>query len=206
MAQITITEGLSKLKNLDSRINKEISNSTFFAVFQTGKVPNGYKTVEDFQTKSKAYLQSVTDLIEQRNKIKSAIVASNAVTEITVANKQYTVAGVIERKQSIEFQRQLLQTITNQFTTASRDFDRKSAEIQTKLDNLIEASLGKDAKSNPDDIKSITDNYMGKNGMVLCDPIGAKDIMAKMSNDINDFMTNVDVALSISNATTMIEI
>ena len=48
------------------------------------------------------------DLISRRNKIKSAIIMSNAKTVVEVAGKQMTVAEAIDKKSSIEYEKELL--------------------------------------------------------------------------------------------------
>lgn len=206
MAQITITEGLSVLKNITARIEKEIKNANLCQVYLTGKAPGGFKTVDEFTAAAKASAQSINDLLTRRDKIKAAIVASNAVTNVTIAGKPYTVAAAIERKTSVEFQREFLKTLSAQFVTSCRQLEMKNSEVRQRLDNLLEQNFGKDRKADNSAVQTITDDFMARNEYKLADPLDAKVLMEKLSLEISDFLTNVDVALSVSNATTFIEV
>lgn len=208
MAQeITITEGLSILKNVDARIQKEISNAKFITTYQVGKAPVGFKTVDDFVSKAKSAYQSINDLIVRRDKIKGAIVASNAVTKVTVAGVEYTVAAAIERKSSIKFRQNLLQTLVGQTSAALRQYEQEARQVQARLDSLLEQNFGKDSvKSNAADVEAISKGFMDRNEVKVSDPLDSKIKIDSLSREIDDFLTNVDVALSVSNATTKITI
>lgn len=204
--KITITEALSKLKILNSRINNEIKTQTPIVTLQVGKVPSGYSSVEDFNKKVKASYQSITDLIKQRNSIKSAIVKSNALTEVKIGNILYTVASAIERKNSIEYEKQLLSVYTNTYNRAIQQLDNQNKLAQDKLDALITATFGKDSKVDPDNIKSISEQFWKQNEFKLCDPLKLSELIQTMNNNIEEFMSDVDVQLTISNSTQFIEI
>jgi hypothetical protein len=206
MAKITITEGLAVLKNINARISKETSNSVFIASHTIGKTPVGYANLEDFNSKAKASLQSVKALIDRRNKIKAAIVASNAVTSVAIGKKTYTVAGAIERKTGVALEKELLQKMVQQFSACAQTADRANKQAQDRLDVLIQNTFGKDAKVSPDEIKSLTDSFMSKNETLIADPIGLRDECDKLNQELNDFLTEVDVKLSISNSTSFIEV
>ena len=75
-----------------------------------GQVPTGYKSREDYQTKARASLQKVDALIARRRVIKRAIVLSNAVVTVTVANEEMTVAEAIEMKNFIAYYEEVLST------------------------------------------------------------------------------------------------
>jgi hypothetical protein len=204
--QITITEGLVNLKTISARIEKEITATTFSIASQKGKQISGFKSVDDFVLKAKAQYQSIVDLINRRNKIKSAIVESNALTKVIIGGTEYTVAGAIERKASVAFEQMLINTLTQQFNKATMLADRANNDAQTRLDNLINTTFGKDSKVDASQQKSISDSFCEQNLSMVRDPLDTIEIVAKMSNDVENFLANVDVALSISNSTHFIEV
>ena len=57
-------------------------------------------------------------MIKRRNQIKSAIIASNAVTMVEVAGVRMTVAEAIDKKSSIGYEKELLARLSEQFTDA----------------------------------------------------------------------------------------
>lgn len=202
----TITECLVELKTLSARIDKEINSTYFVTTFTGGNAPTGFKSIEDFEAKTKASFEKITDLISYRNKIKTLIVESNANTKVVIAGKEYTVAAAIERKSSIEFDKRLLYKIHSQTDMCYAVISNNNKQAQLRLDNLLNTSMGKDVKSDANDIKTITDNFMAKNETKLLDPINVGTISQKLSKEIEDFLSAVDVALSISNAITYVEI
>ena len=105
MRKITITEGLVELKLLDSRIRKATVKDWAIGVYSKDVTQENKKKFEEV---TKANYQSIKDLINERAKIKSAIVKSNAKTQVKVGEKKMTVAEAIERKSSIDYEKDLL--------------------------------------------------------------------------------------------------
>lgn len=85
---MTIHRALAELKLIDSKIEKAISIIEPTGVMQTNKLVNNFYKKEDFEKEAKAKYQSVIDLIERKNKIKSAIVIANGITEVEILGKK----------------------------------------------------------------------------------------------------------------------
>jgi hypothetical protein len=205
--EITVCEALKELKTLDARINKTTKDALFITVSVGGKLPVGQKSETDFETKAKGSLQSIRDLIAQRNEIKASIVASNAVTNVTVGNIQYTVAGVIERKKSIEYEKELVKAFGLQLLKALREIENTNARASQVLDGHISTILGKDAKEKGGkEVDDFTAQFMARNEAKVVDPINVKEELDKLDASVREFEANVDTALSISNATTKITV
>jgi len=204
---ITICEALKELKTLDARIQKQTSDATFTSFIVAGKLPVGQGTEDQFRAKSTGALKSITDLIARRNAIKTAIVASNAVTSVIIGGITYTVAGAIERKASIQYEQKLVKYMGIQLLKTLREIENINTQAQRNLDSHITTILGKDAKDKGgDEVESFTKNYLAKNEAKIVDPINAKDEIDALEAKIESFLANVDTQLSISNATTTVEI
>lgn len=208
MRKISITEALNELKLYDSKINKAITNAKLVGATKKSSDKIGVVKKEEFIERAKASYQSVTDLIANRNALKSAIVKSNAVTEVTINGKTMTVAEAIERKNSIEYDEQLLNTMKAQYVNATSSVDKENKKVDTKVDELISTLVGKDTdkKIDKDAVEAIEKPYREKNEFELIDPIGIFDEMLKLEADIDGFQSNCDTSLVLSNATTFIEI
>lgn len=203
----TITASLKELKTLDKRIRDNISASCFCAVKTGDKMPVGFLPEEEFKVKAKTTLQSITDLISRRDIIKSKIVESNAKTNVTINNIVYTVAGAIERKKSIEYAKLLVSTIGLQILNTVRQAENINLNVQRLLDQHISTMLGKEAKDKGgQDVEDMTTSYLKRNSASIIDPIDAKATLSALEEDINNFIADVDVALSVSNAITTITI
>ena len=86
--KISVTEGLRELKLYDAKINKAINSVQF-----VGATKKSLDTVGDikrdvFCSNAKAGYQSVKDLIANRQKLKEAIVQSNAQTIVEIGGEK----------------------------------------------------------------------------------------------------------------------
>ena len=205
MPAITITEALVELKLLANRITKETGSGNFITSYKIGNAPAGYSSVEAFEAKAKSSYQSILGLIERRNKIKAAIVASNATVSVTIATRTYTVAEAIERKNSIAYEQALLSTLARQCMNIGQTAERANQQAQQKLDQMLETSLGKE-KSNPESIKPISDNFWSVNLTNISDPLSLLEKIESLRNSIDSFLAEVDTRLTISNSTTTVEV
>ena len=203
---MTITEGLVELKLLSSKINKAINSAMFIGVINNDKLGTSVET--DFVKNAKSAYQSITDLIARRDLIKSAIVKANATTTLTVGGKTMTIAEAIEKKDSIAAQKKLLEEMRENYKVAKNTYEMQTQRAQSRLDNLLSnlVTSGKESGDMADTIKQVTDSFMAKNGSTLLDPIEIENKILSLEAQIDNFEATVDVALSIANARTEIEI
>ena len=208
MRKISITEALNELKLYDSKINKAIANAKLASAAKKSSDKVGVVKKDEFEERAKASYQSVTDLIANRNVLKSAIVKSNAVTEVTINGKTMTVAEAIERKNSIDYDVTLLNEMKKQYVTATDTVNKENKKVDNKVDELLSTLIGKDSdkKISREDQEAIERPYREKNEYEFIDPIGIYNKMLELEADIDGFNSEVDTRLVLSNATTFIEI
>ncbi len=204
--ELTITRGLAELKLLDARIRKTINEAGFIGVVVGDKTVRGYTTNEEFVRKAEASLQSARDLTRRRNAIKAAIVVSNATTHVTIAGKRMTVAEAIERKNSIAYEEALLGQMRMQYTAAVAEMEHKNTETRARLDRLLEANFGKDAKAKDSEYDAIAKPFMAQNEAKLLDPLKLKSVIDQLYDEIEGFKSEVDFVLAESNTLTKITI
>lgn len=210
MSIYSIHRGLGELKLLDSKINKATVSSTKYVGYKKNSADGENATLlteEKFEAMVKSNLDSVMALIERRKEIKEAIVNSNARTEVTIGKKKYTVASAIERKSSIQYEKNLLMTLKRQYEEAVSQVTLKNDSMEMKLDIQVSQMLGgeKNAKNN-DNIANFSEMYRNQNGWKVCDPLNISNVIKVMEREIEEFETEVDYVLSTSNAITEIEI
>ena len=207
MEKMLVTQALNELNLLDSRIQRETNVAKFIAAAKTNEkkvTPN--VTKEEFSTRAFASYQSIMDLIKRRDAIKKAIVASNAVTEVTINGETMTVASAIELKTSIEYENKLLITMKNQLERAKSDVAMQNIRLEEKIDNFISQNIsGKEAKAKKDDYAALVDPIRTAGEYSLVDPLRIEDKIRVLEERIEGFRANVDSALQISNCTTVIE-
>ncbi len=204
MTQISITRALAEIKSLNDRIEKATRQSVFATVTVGGKTTNG----SDLQTTTntlKANLQSVQDLIARRQAVKAAIIRSNAVTSVTINGVELTVAEAIERKGSIDKERALMSVLQQQLGQVRSVVERNNAQMQQRIDTMIQTAVGKERKATEDELEAISKPYTASNITTPLDPNGLEKVILDMEAAINGFLFEVDFVLSESNAKTLIE-
>lgn len=201
MNPITITRALVELKTLDDRINKTTERATFIRV----NYPDKQQT-ENFGKLAQENLQSIRDLIKYRAALKGAIVKSNAETVVNIAGREYTVAEAIERKTSINYEKTLLEKLRNQYRTTIAECDNHNRNAEARLDRMLTAEIGKDKRTDPEIVKSLTEGYRKANLATMDDPLNLQVLIAKMEEDMAAFQAEVDITLSESNSRTMVSV
>lgn len=203
--EISITRALTELKTLDGRITKAI-NKPFVHSKVGNRVSGTNKTEAEIIQEVKQDFQSYRDLIERRNKLKCAIVKSNAITMVEVGDKVMTVAEAIERKTSVQMEESMLNQLKGQYSRMYSSVEQHNTQVNNKLAELIQVNLSKDRKVSEDDYKLIAKPFLEQNEASLIDPLGISALINTMEKDIEDFKMNVDFALSEVNALTKITI
>lgn len=194
-ATMLITQALNELKLLDKKISKKTSQVAFVGVQVSGTARQGFDA-----DKAKAELQSLTDMIARRETIRGLINASNFKTKVTIAGKKYTVAEAITTKDTMKYKAELLRYLTRSYSGAVNTVDAINDEVKRELDNQLKGVEDK-AK-----IKTFSDGYLELHTASLADPINASATIDALTDEIDDFMNEVDYVLSTSNATTSIEV
>ena len=174
-----VTQALNELKTLDGRITKAINDGIFVAGAKASDknvLPGMSK--EDFNTDAVASKKSVDDLIKWREKVKAAVVASNAVT--FVADLNMTGQNNVRVEQAVK---DLVNTAYA--SGGSKDKSKSYSE---------------------DDYNAIAVPYKKAHEWELIDPLDIKKTIDALEEEIRDFESKVDSALQISNCTTTITI
>ena len=170
------------------------------------KYKNTRYTEEDFKQAATADFQSANDLMARRDKIKNAIVLSNATTLVEIAGTKMTVSQAIEFKNTIAYKMDMLALLKRQRQMVIVEVDAHRQRVQTKVDDNVKIICGKDGKPDAAMIKTVTDGIMAGDPIDVYDPLNLDKVIKQMETEIEDFRANVDFVLSESNATTLIEV
>lgn len=211
--KMTVHKALAELKVIDDRINNTINEGVYVIANKHSNEKIKGMTIDSFKDKMKASHQKVNDLINRRNAIKRAVVLSNASTKVKVGNDEYTVAEAIDMKNhGMEFKAVYKRVIAMQNSSAQSEILRNSGEaIEKRAEKYILdiiAAQPKDAKMSVDSaaMQTMRKDYINNNTYDLIDPLNVNKILEELTNEIDEFSTEVDAALSVSNALTVIEI
>ena len=210
---MTIHRALSELKVLDSRVYNAINSGTYCNVNKHSNTKINGVPINEYEGEIKARYDKASDLIRRRNAIKRAVVLSNAVTRVAVGGIEYTVAEAIEMKNhGMEFKNTFKKRLESQYAVAKNELDKNSGDpLEKRAENYVLSVIQaqpKDSKMAVDSeaMKNLRAQYIKDNTYDIIDPIGVKGAIEQLDNEISSFITEVDAALSTSNALTVLDI
>lgn len=204
--KLSIHRALTELKMLNHRIEAATNEvSAVLANRKSNSKINGVE-IQEYEKQMQSSYDKVVGLIDYRNRIKSLVVESNAKTKVTVGKEEMTVAEAIERKQSIQFEKKLLEVMQQQYRSAINMVSKENDALPAKLETYLINILGNKDKQSPEEVKLHTETFMKRNEYELIDPMNVKKKMEALNSRIEEFESEVDAVLSESNATTFIEV
>lgn len=204
---MNVHQALAELKTMEKRITSAIRDPEWVLSNKHSNTKVGGIDVKEWAAETKAKYQKAMDLIRRRDAIKRAVVNSNAVTKVTIAGKEYTVAEAIDRKNNgTGFLTLLAQKIAQAHALAKANADRANgAELERRADDHVRIMIGNtDMKGATAEAQRIREEFIKSQTTELLDPIGALKVVEELDEEVTAFLTEVDAALSVSNAVTTI--
>lgn len=205
--KMTVHKALAELKTLDDRINSEIIGSVFVRANRHNNMKIFGKTIPDFMADTESSYQSVKALINRRNAMKRAVVLSNAITKVNIGGVEYTVAEAIEmNNHGMENLVNLRDCLREQYSSVKRMVESENGDKLVKAcENYIQATFGTKEKINNPDIEMAQKVYMANNTYDIVTGLDIEKVIKELTDRIDAFKAEVDSALSVSNALTVIE-
>lgn len=207
--RMTIHKALSELKIIDDRISNAINEGTYCLANKHSNSKIKGVPVEEYKGVMQGYYDKATDLIKRRNAIKRAVVLSNAKTKLEINGEEYTVAEAIEMKNhGIEFDQELLDELKFHYKNAQAEILKQNGDdLEKRAEQYVIGIYGsKEGKTNTDDFEKTKKDFIIANSYELLDPIGILDKIGRLDDSIAAYKSEVDAALSVSNAITEIEV
>ena len=206
---MTVHKALAELKILRDRISDKISNAEFVVVNKHSNPKIKGKTLSEVAGKMEADYQSIRTLINRREAIKRAVIKSNALTEVEIGGKKYTVAEAIDMKANgTVYLNDLANQLQTQYAYAARKAEAENGErLDARADEYVKSLYsGSELKNMSDEISKVRDTFIATQTLDIVDPINAAKEAEKIKDEIAAFLADVDSALSVSNALTTITV
>ena len=205
--KMTVHKALAELKTLDDRINSEITGSVFVRANRHNNMKIFGKTIPDFMADTESSYQSVKALINRRNAMKRAVVLSNAITKVNIGGVEYTVAEAIEmNNHGMENLVELRNCLREQYSSVKRMVESENGDKLVKAcENYIQATFGTNENIYIPDIEMAQKVYMTNNTYDIVTGFDIEKVIKELTDRIDAFKAEVDSALSVSNALTVIE-
>lgn len=202
---MTVHKALCELKLLNKRITKTINDCKFCVANKANNKKIGGKTIKEYEESVKEEYQSIADLMKRYAAINAAVAQSNAETKIM--DGKYTVAEAMAIKNKlIPLKNNLVSQMALVFTSEDYKVTSGNEALEREADRIITtpSSDKTDVKSIAEGMMSVREQYIEKQKLELIDPLGIQDEMKRVRDKIDDFLSDIDSELSISNATTQI--
>lgn len=209
----TIHEALSKKKLLDKRIYKKINESIFVDAKKNNEDKCNLSSMSEkkFTETAKSNYNSIMQLIKNKTDLKAKIDLSNANTMIEICGEKISVVQAIAMKKDIELKKYLLERLIENKESVREFIDNNNHVTDRKIDNQIQSFLSvQNNADSSDELVNITnklsDNIRKMEYYSEVDAISINDKIKTLDEEISKFISEIDVKLSISNATTEIEL
>ena len=206
---MNVHQALAELKMMDKRIEKAIQARDWATSNKHSNTKIDGVTVGEWVAEAKADYQKVMDLIRRRDALKRAVVNSNAVTKVLIAGVEYTVAEAIDKKNhGTQFLSMMARRLAHAYNTVKMVVDRENGtRLEDRADAFVKSLIGNtDTKGMTEEIKTRREDFIAAQTLDIIDPIGAVKEMERLEEEVSSFLTNVDAALSVSNAITQITV
>lgn len=189
---LSVLEALNRLSVAKKRVDRVLNVPAAIVVGPAEK-----DKAEVFKAKANASYQQATALIQNYRNIKSALVISNAKTMVTIGGKTITVAEAIERKTSIDQFQNLLASLKKSYCDSEILYRRELQKMEDNLTAAINTAAG-----NAIDVDKYRKNQSP--AIVGLDKLDEK--IQELEAEIDEFLSQVDIVLTTSNAKTQIEV
>lgn len=206
--QLTVAKALKELKTLDDKIERAHDNGVYIGITRGNKdVFRRHESEQDIKTAIQSSFDKIAQLRENRAKIKSAVVQSNAnsMVELPIIGN-VSVAQAIEYKSVIAERKRFIDTVKRQYAQVQQYANRFEQENKNLVEQRINAVSGGDKAPDESIVKGIQDNVESKLGFKVIDPKNILEFVQKELDSIAEFEDNVDDIINTSNVMTVIEI
>ena len=205
--KMTIHKALAELKVLDKRITSSISVQFCVANKHSNEKISGL-ALKDWKDIAQSNYQKANDMIRRNEAIKRAITLSNATTKVKIGDDEYTVAEAIWMKNhGMDSYMMLLRALQDQYGKAKVQCERENGEtLEKRADEYIFGLFGSKEKAAGEEIENLRKTFIESQQYEIVDPIKIAEEIQRLEEKISSFESEVDAALSVSNAITEIKI
>lgn len=208
MAEISITRALAELKKFETQVSRELDSGRYVGVGygQRGATKTG-ETKEKVVGEIESTFDRIRRLFAAREEIKAAIVKSNAATTVKIGGRDMSVAEAIELKRSVNFYMAFMVKMKYAKTNAEKTIEMENARIETLIQTQLQTLYGNEkGKATAEMYSQVADPIKSAQGPILIDPKNISAEIKRVEEFIEAVQTELDFALSESNARTLITV
>ena len=221
MAKYSIHRILSLKKTTAERINEILQSGKFIAIKQGNKNQINGVSISSIEDEIKSNYQKIISLMSNYEKLKSALLSSNAgiiegteVARISVAGKEYSLSELIavsddiygNKKHRDAFKPRLLEVLKQAYTQALTKVEKQNLKVENDIKEYLSKATSTDKAMSTDDIKKRSEIFHQDGDYSLIDPLNLKEVIQKLEKEIIQFRHECDATMSEHNALTFVEI
>lgn len=204
--EITLTEALATLKVLRSKQDTLSRTGTFVGVASRDKVGSTDKAVASSQFQSEFdRLKAISDQIAE---IGAKLYEANATTKVVIAGKTYTLAEAIFRKSNTSSEAERIRLMKSALARAEAIAAKAMESAEKRADAQVDSLLA--GRTKDDSVAAMAVNMrkelIAAEKIEIVDPNGLAKFILEAEDSLVTFATEVDVAISLVNATTKITV
>lgn len=204
--KMTVHEALCAVKLAEKRLGSKLGKIEFAVAEKPGRKING-KEPKEFSEQVKKEYQSIVDTMKRVEALKKAISQSNALTNVEINGKTYTVASAIYMwKYEIPQKEVFLNQLKVNLSIVKQELDEDKKNLDNRLDKYLVGMFGNKEKTKSEEAEQASKFFIEHNQKVMIDPLNIQEVINNLEEEITSFKEKVDSALQVSNALTTIEI
>lgn len=220
IVKMTLTEALAKRSTLLKRLENwslsdesnyvNSANKQMIFIKKASDPKVGTLTIDECKKQAQSVFDKMCADLNNYVALTMAINDANVTHTVTIAGKEMTIAAAIAYKSAavVKSKNAHLNIIERQIrniTKSAEDYKRR-IEASDALNSYLTVALGPEENRKPADVEEQIKLYNKTNGIEIIDPLNLREKIDDMKKDHNEFMDQVDTALSIANAKIEIEV
>lgn len=204
--EITLTEALATLKVLRAKQDNLVRTGTFVGVSARDKVGSQSKDVASAQFQSE--FDRLKAFGEKIAEIGAKLYEANSLTKVTIAGKTYTLAEAIYRKSHASEEAERIRVLKAALQRAETVAANAREVAEKRADQQVESLLAGRTKDTSvgDMVVEMRAKLVADEKIEVVDPNKLTGYILAAEEDLISFSTEVDVAISLVNATTKISV
>jgi len=169
------------------------------------KAPRGFESKQDYETRTKAEAESISQLMQNSEELYEKILQANADKKVTINSKQMSVAfAIVYRDIFLPRKKDQLTALKYQYQKTLTEIDNINERARAEVDQIIQTSAQSE-KPNADESKKAYEFHMSNREAKIIDPLGIKDIINKLQAEIEVIESDLQTQLYTNNISTDID-
>lgn len=223
MEKMLVAQALDERDLLKKKINDKISKLQLVDFKKKNNEKTGMTMMDSdmFTTMAQAAYQQVKDLIDRYMRLNAAIITSNAETFVETPWGEMSVANAISIRSRLKnalitsrimenaddlFEIKLMAMLKKQYDAAVQAASRENARLADQAEGMRNSILGNEQKAADSKVSmELVDLFVKENTAELLDPVCAMEKMQQWKDYVDNFLSEIETRIKVSNATKTIE-